>query len=86
MRRRQFLGVLGGGVATWPLAALAQQPPKLARLGFLLTGSLAETRVNVDAFRKGLVTVQGYRPAQLINAKEAPPGANDRTGHPSRLI
>jgi ABC-type uncharacterized transport system substrate-binding protein len=54
MRRREFLGVLGGGVATWPLAARAQQPPKMVRLGFLLTGSLAETRVNVDAFRKGL--------------------------------
>jgi putative tryptophan/tyrosine transport system substrate-binding protein len=34
MRRREFLGVLGG-VAGWPLAARAQQPGKLRRIGFM---------------------------------------------------
>jgi putative tryptophan/tyrosine transport system substrate-binding protein len=36
MHRREFLGVLGGSaVAAWPLTALAQQPGRSRRIGFL---------------------------------------------------
>jgi putative ABC transport system substrate-binding protein len=52
MRRREFLGVLGGA-ATWPLAARAQQPA-IPMIGFLRSTSLAEFSHLVNAFRQGL--------------------------------
>jgi ABC-type uncharacterized transport system substrate-binding protein len=53
MRRRQFL-TLVGGAAAWPLYASAQQPEKIARIGYLITGGLTGTPINVEPFRQGM--------------------------------
>jgi putative ABC transport system substrate-binding protein len=57
MRRRDFVKVIAGTAATWPLAARAQQPTKSpVRIGFLFFGSLSNTydQSLVEAFRQGL--------------------------------
>jgi putative ABC transport system substrate-binding protein len=46
MRRREFVALAGAGVA-WPLSALAQQPGRTYRLGFLLPLT-RDAPVNVD--------------------------------------
>jgi putative ABC transport system substrate-binding protein len=55
MQRRDFIAVLSIAVA-WPLAVQAQQPKKVALIGYLATGSLEtpETRASFEAFRQGL--------------------------------
>jgi ABC-type uncharacterized transport system substrate-binding protein len=67
MKRREFITLLGGAAAAWPLAAHAQQAAKVARIGCIVTGSLEspEQRATVDAFRQGL-RERGYVEGQNI--------------------
>jgi putative ABC transport system substrate-binding protein len=60
MRRRQFLGVIGGAAAAWPLAARAQQPKKIPRIGFLWhAGSHEEQKPYIDWVTEGFTDL-GY--------------------------
>ena len=50
MKRREFITLLGGVVAGWPLAAGAQQAAKLPTIGFLGSSTLSEASPWVSAF------------------------------------
>jgi putative ABC transport system substrate-binding protein len=54
VKRREFLGLIGGAAAAWPLAATAQQPAKLPTIGFLYSGLQQESAAYLAAFRAGL--------------------------------
>jgi putative ABC transport system substrate-binding protein len=55
LKRREFITLLGGAAA-WPLAARAQQPARMRRLGVLTLGlpSDAFIKTNMAAFTQGL--------------------------------
>ena len=56
--RREFITLLGGA-ATWPLAARAQQPAGMRRIGVLtaFADNDAEAQANITAFRQSLEKV-----------------------------
>ena len=54
MRRREFITVLGGMVAVWPLIAHGQQAGKIPRIGFMGNSTAAMEANLIGPFRDGL--------------------------------
>jgi putative tryptophan/tyrosine transport system substrate-binding protein len=63
--RREFMALLGGAAAMWPIGVRAQQTPEVPRVGFVYPGSTAATAPRIEAILTGL-RVSGYAvPAQI---------------------
>jgi putative tryptophan/tyrosine transport system substrate-binding protein len=56
MRRREFITVIGGAAAAWPIATKAQQPQRLRRIGILMNRAAdnPEGQDRLAAFHQGL--------------------------------
>src|SRR5688572_17768996 len=76
MRRREFMGLMGGAVASWPLAAYAQQP--VPAVGFLRSTAASGSAHLVAAIRRGLNEIGFVEGQNVTIVQRYADGTRDR--------
>ena len=71
MRRREFITLLGGATAVWPLAARAQQGGRMRRIGWLNTDTVTAT-ARLNAFKRGLADLGWNEGRNLVFSEFRP--------------
>ena len=87
--RRQFITLLGGAAAAWPLMARAQQPDRMRRIGIVMNRA-AENREGQDrlaAFHQGLQEL-GWRIGRnvRIETRWSEDNADQSVKHAAELV
>jgi hypothetical protein len=74
VRRREFITLLGGTAATWPLAARAQQRERIRRVGVLINLATDDTEAQArfGAFLQGLQESAGLSAATCASRPGLP--------------
>jgi putative ABC transport system substrate-binding protein len=87
MRRREFITLLGGAAA-WPVAARAQQPERMRRIGVLMASAAddSENQARMAAFLQGLAQL-GWNDGRniRIDTRWATTNADDLRRHAAEL-
>ena len=89
MRRRDFIALIGGAAAAWPLAAGAQQPARMRRVGVLMSFSAddREGQLLLGAFEQGLQALGWTNGRDVEIAYRYGAGADERfRAYSSELI
>src|SRR6516165_9136148 len=76
MRRREFIKVIAGSAAACPLAARAQQPDKMHRIGYLTL--LSGPSTSTEGFQRGLSQLGYVEGQNLIMLYRWAAGRKDR--------
>jgi putative tryptophan/tyrosine transport system substrate-binding protein len=85
MKRREFITLLGGAVAAWPIAARAQQE-RVRRIGVLMYGAeSAEAQVRLTAFAHALKQL-GWSDGRNLRIDTRWATADDARSHAAELV
>jgi len=88
MTRREFIALLGGGAATWPLAARAQPGERVRKVGILVPGTSATPQLQswIAAFRDGLQKLGWIEGRNVVIADQWAVGAEGLHAAAAELI